>query len=47
MRLEVGCFPVLKGAAVGLFLTSIVAVLIFVVERKKRPRRQTAETTSV
>ena len=62
MRLEVGCFPVLKGAAVGLFLTSIVAVLTFVaqglaalyvigsylvVERKKRPRRQTAETTSV
>jgi high-affinity iron transporter len=30
LRLEVGSFPVLKGAAVGLFLTGIVAVLTFV-----------------
>ena len=33
MRLEVGSFPVLKGAAVGLFLTAIVAVLTFVAHR--------------
>jgi high-affinity iron transporter len=33
LRLEVGSFPVLKGAAVGLFLTSIVAVLTFVAHR--------------
>jgi high-affinity iron transporter len=30
LRLEVGSFPVLQGVAVGLFLTSIVAVLTFV-----------------
>lgn len=30
LRLEVGSFPVLEGAAIGLFLTSIVAVLTFV-----------------
>ena len=33
LRLEVGSFPVLKGAAIGLFLTSIVAVLTFVAHR--------------
>jgi len=33
LRLEVGSFPVLKGAAVGLFLTGIVAVLTFVAHR--------------
>ena len=33
LRLEVGSFPVLKGAAVGLFLTSIVAVLTFVAHK--------------
>jgi high-affinity iron transporter len=33
LRLEVGSFPVLKGAAVGLLLTSIVAVLTFVAHR--------------
>lgn len=33
LRLEVGSFPVLKGAAVGLFLTAIVAVLTFVAHR--------------
>jgi high-affinity iron transporter len=30
LRLEVGSFPVLQGVAVGLFLTSIVAVLTFI-----------------
>jgi high-affinity iron transporter len=34
LRLEVGSFPVLKGAAVGLFLTSLVAVLTFVAHRR-------------
>ena len=34
LRLEVGSFPVLKGAAIGLFLTSIVAVLTFVAHRR-------------
>lgn len=34
LRLEVGSFPVLQGAAVGLFLTSIVAVLTFVAHRR-------------
>jgi high-affinity iron transporter len=33
LRLEVGSFPVLKGAAVGLSLTAIVAVLTFVAHR--------------
>ena len=33
LRLEVGSFPVLKGAAIGLFLTSIVAVLTFVAHK--------------
>jgi high-affinity iron transporter len=33
LRLEVGSFPVLKGAAVGLFLTAVVAVLTFVAHR--------------
>ena len=33
LRLEVGSFPVVKGAAVGLFLTAIVAVLTFVAHR--------------
>jgi high-affinity iron transporter len=33
LRLEVGSFPILKGAAVGLVLTSIVAVLTFVAHR--------------
>lgn len=33
LRLEVGSFPVLQGAAIGLFLTSIVAVLTFVAHR--------------
>lgn len=33
LRLEAGSFPVLKGAAVGLFLTAIVAVLTFVAHR--------------
>lgn len=34
LRLEVGSFPVLEGAAIGLFLTSIVAVLTFVAHRR-------------
>ncbi len=34
LRLEVGAFPVLEGAAVGLLLTSIVAVLTFVAHRR-------------
>lgn len=34
LRLEVGSFPVLQGVAVGLFLTSIVAVLTFVAHRR-------------
>lgn len=33
LRLEVGSFPVLQGVAIGLFLTSIVAVLTFVAHR--------------
>jgi high-affinity iron transporter len=33
LRLEVGSFPVLKGAAVGLFFTAIVSVLTFVAHR--------------
>jgi high-affinity iron transporter len=33
LRLEVGSFPVLQGAAIGLFLTSIVAVLTFIAHR--------------
>lgn len=34
LRLEVGSFPVLQGAAVGLFLTSIVAILTFIAHRR-------------
>src|SRR5215208_2277198 len=34
LRLEVGSFPVLEGAATGLFLTAIVAVLTFVAHRR-------------
>jgi high-affinity iron transporter len=34
LRLEVGSFPVLRGVAIGLFLTSIVAVLTFVAHRR-------------
>src|ERR671933_289053 len=34
LRLEVGSFPVLQGAAIGLFLSSIVAVLTFVAHRR-------------
>jgi high-affinity iron transporter len=34
LRLEVGSFPVLQGAAIGLFLTSIVAVLTFIAHRR-------------
>jgi high-affinity iron transporter len=33
LRLEVGSFPVLQGVAIGLFLTSIVAVLTFIAHR--------------
>src|SRR5215212_4306779 len=34
LRLAVGSFPVLQGAAIGLFLTSIVAVLTFVAHQR-------------
>jgi high-affinity iron transporter len=34
LRLEVGSFPVLQGVAIGLLLTSIVAVLTFVAHRR-------------
>jgi high-affinity iron transporter len=34
LRLEVGSFPVLEGAAIGLFLTTIVAILTFVAHRR-------------
>jgi high-affinity iron transporter len=34
LRLEVGSFPVLEGAAVGLVLTSIVAVLTFIAHQR-------------
>ncbi|HZC19642.1 MAG TPA: FTR1 family protein [Rubrobacteraceae bacterium] len=34
LRLEVGSFPILQGAAIGLFLSSIVAVLTFVAHRR-------------
>ena len=34
LRLEVGSFPVLQGAAIGLFLSSIVAVLTFVAHQR-------------
>ena len=34
LRLEVGSFPVLEGAAIGLFLTSIVGILTFVAHRR-------------
>ncbi len=33
LRLKVGAFPVLEGAAIGLFLTGIVAVLTFVAHK--------------
>ena len=33
LRLKVGAFPILEGAAIGLFLTGIVAVLTFVAHR--------------
>jgi high-affinity iron transporter len=34
LRLEVGSFPVLQGAAIGLFLASIVAILTFIAHRR-------------
>jgi high-affinity iron transporter len=34
LRLEVGSFPILQGAAIGLFLTSIVAILTFIAHRR-------------
>lgn len=34
LRLEVGSFPVLQGVAVGLLLTSIVAVLTFIAHKR-------------